>query len=79
MSNFKVDATGVLNFPKSYEKMLRESGDEDYIKLADMNGKRVEMYIPLQPAVSKSMINVGIREPIPMTLSYSQFKDVQYE
>jgi hypothetical protein len=44
---------GVLNMPRKYVRRLEESGDRDYEFLASLNGQEVEIFTPLQVAVSK--------------------------
>ncbi len=73
--DYKPQWSGVLRFPKEYKKMLLDSEDLDYIKLAKMEGSRISFmrvpYIGL-PGVPP---NVNICEPTEMNISISLLVD----
>lgn len=66
-----------LNMPKKYVKKLKNSGDPDFIALADMNGMQIPIMFPPQPYVDANSVEVAIFEPFEGMLSKNHIKDIR--
>ena len=60
---YRATHTATLSLSKLYAKELVESGDEDFMALANMNGERIAIVSFPQPLVNKNDFEVGIFEP----------------
>lgn len=75
--DFKPQFSGVLKFPKGYKQQLIDSEDKDYIKLSEMEGKRIAIMKVAHIGLPEIVPNVNICEPFEGSLSLSLFIDVQ--
>ncbi len=69
--------SGVIKFTKKYKKLLVESGDDDFIRLADMEGERIALMSQLQMGVDSSNLTVPICDPIEMMLPRKYIIDIE--
>ena len=76
-NKFKPNKTGVLKFTKKYKQMLLDSGDDDYILLAELEGQRIQFMTYPQIAIDKSMIMVNVSESFEGQIPHSCLKEIE--
>ena len=64
---------GILKLDKKLVKNMMESNDNDFIKLAEHNGKEVKYIVPVQPAISRELLSIYLLD-FDMTLQLSQIQ-----
>ena len=65
---------GTLNLEKELVENMFDSGDSDFIKLAEHNGKDVRYQVPVQPAILRELLSIYLPD-FDMTLKISQIKE----
>lgn len=75
-SRYVYTHSGVLNFPKEYMEKLVKSKDKDFIRLAEMNGKRISVMVVPQPALSVKDLIVNICDPFEGTIPAEYVKEM---
>ena len=69
--DYKPQWSGVLKFRRGYKNTLLESGDADYINLANMEGERISFMKVPYIGYHDVPPNVNICEPAEMNISIS--------
>jgi len=74
---FKATHVATLKIPKKYEKKLIDSGDDDFVALAKMNGKDIAIMFHPGPLVGRNMEEVAIFEPFEGMLDKKYIKNIR--
>lgn len=69
--------TAKIDLPKEYKDKLLKSGDDDFVKLAKMDGERVAIISFPQPLVDRDEFKVGIFEPFEGMIKKKYLSDLK--